>query len=245
MFNIKAKLHWIDRRVGYYRKLLVRIIREGGNPNTVRVDFLLKTALRVAFLYDFYYETGAKDYRRAAAKYKRILYTSVSSATKKSLQQIERRIMRLFHFERLIWSRARRGQKIPNKDIIKFWRMKSADSKFYGKIVQIFSRGKSFARPLYAFTLLQDIYLDVVEYEADHKGHLPNMICLKLGQAFDRFPGKKSLAIKWLHDCGGDRWFNEQAREIIKGLSAFDFGRCRFLETEIMRKYRQVQGALR
>ena len=243
MANIIDTVRKIDQRVAYYHRLLLRLVRayETEPSKTNRADFLLKTALRVAFLYDYYYETRRKQYLQAANKYKQLLYSHCSLSLQNDLKWIERRIIKLFSFERKIWQQATKGQPVSNQDILKFWKMKSADAKFYGRIVNEFIKTKNFTKPIYVYTLLQDIYLDISEYDRDYQANMPNLLCLKLSQHNEDFPSRRKKALELLHKYNDCVWFKKCIASMLKSISSYNFGRCSCFKKIIRAKYKQVQ----
>ena len=240
MDKIEDKLKWIGNRTDNYLKLLMNIIYTSTKDDDKRekAEFLLKTALRVAFFLDFYSETLDKSFQKEGNKYKEILYKNVKEKDKEELEVIEKRIMNLFDYEKEIWKKVLDGLSISNKEIEQYWKMKSADSLFYGRITKIFTKDKDFIIPIYIYTRILDIVLDIKEYESDVKDKLPNILYMKLSQ---RIPIEKILfnkkeAIKQAKKLKIDLELKEIIYKMVEEVSSFDFNDYEFLIERIKQK---------
>lgn len=241
MKKIEKTLIWIDKRIEHYLKILTRIIfiYTNDNKKTKEAENLLRIALRTAFFLDFYSETGNKDFLKEGEKYKKELYDSLNKKDRQDLQNIERKIVKLFEYEKQVWTKIKNGQFVSNKEIEKFWKMKSADSLFYGRITKIFTQGINFTTPIYVYTQILDIVLDINEYEKDLAENLPNILYMKLSQQIpkENIPSKKEEAIRLAirHDICDE--LIKVADNSLKQISLFDFGTCKFFLNDIMCQY--------
>jgi hypothetical protein len=246
MEKIQQTLDWIDHRVENYLSLMTEVVSSYTKDQTRTRDAesLLRTALRTAFFLDFFSETEDATFLREANKYKALMYSQVSEQERQDLQTIEKRIMGLFDYEKQIWTRVMKGHKVSNYEIEQFWKMKSADSLFYGRVIKIFTQDKDFTIPLYAYTQILDGVLDLREYEKDLGGGLPNLLYMKLSQRMPlkRMPKLKKDALTKAVRLGIyselEGFVEAKAREV----SSFNFGDCLSLKRTIEQKRREFHA---
>ena len=246
MEKIQQTLDWIDDRVKNYLSLMTGVVSSyTKDPERTRnAESLLKTALRTAFFLDFFSETEDADFLREANKYKRLMYSNVSEQDRQDLQGIEKRIIKLFDYEKDIWANIKTGRKVSNEEIEQFWKMKSADSLFYGRVIRIFTRDKDFTTPLYAYTQILDGVLDLREYEQDFEGDLSNLLYMKLSQrmSLKRIPKQKKEAISRAICFGAYSDLESFVEARAQEVSSFDFGDCLPLKKAIEQKRREFHA---
>lgn len=248
MDKIKEKLIWIDNRVQKYLLHLMKIVKVAAKPEQIaQAEFLLINSLRAAFFYDFNAETEDKDYLIEAEKYKKIVYDNVDEKTRGELKKIEEEILQLFPYEKEIWKKVKSGEKISDDEIREFWRRKSSDSLFYSRIINIFSAGKDVASPIYTYTQILDMLLDVREYEQDFQKNNPNMIYMKLSQVINinKIPNQKTEAISISKEMGIKTWIENQIqKDILPKISKYDFKKYEFLKNMIEKRYNDINAEL-
>jgi hypothetical protein len=241
MEKIEKTLSWIDKRIGDYLSLLTKVVllHTKDDEKSRETESLLRTTLRTAFFLDFYSETGDKDFLLEANRYRSLMYSGIPEGDKPDLESIERRIVKLFDYEKQIWARVKSGQRVPNEDIEKFWRMKSADALFYGRIIRIFTGKKDFTLPIYIYTQILDIGLDLREYEKDFQENSPNILYMKLSQRIPiaEIPPIKRDAIQKAIGLSLHLDLEKVVEKLSRQVSDFDFGDCSFLREAIKQRY--------
>lgn len=240
MDKIQKTLSWIDQRVENYLSLLKNIVfvYTKDSDKSKEAESLLRTTLRMAFFLDFYSETDDKDFLHEANKYKKLMYSSMSKKDRFDLKLIEKRIIKLFDYEKQIWTKIKEGKSVSNEEIEKYWAMKSSDSLFYGRAIKIFTGNKDFTLPLYVYTQVLDIGLDLREYEKDFQENCPNILFMKLSQKIpiSEISPLKKEAIKKAILFRSNLDLNKIVEKLVKQISTFDFGECSFLKKAIDQK---------
>jgi len=246
MEKIEKTLEYIDKRIENYLSILVNIVSTytKDNKKTKEAESLLRTALRWAFFVDFYSETNDKDFLIEGEKYIKILYNSLREEDGKDMQDIEKEIIKLFDYEKQVWGKVQNEEKIFNKEVEKFWKMKSADSLFYSRIIKIFTNGKDFTIPVYIYTQVLDIVLDTKEYEKDFKQKPPNLLYMKLSQKVskEKIPINKKDALILAVNLGIYSELKAIVENLVKEASMFDFGDCLFLKELIEQRYKEFNN---
>ncbi len=243
MEKIEKTLAWIDKRIENYLSILTKVVSvHVNNPRKTReAESLLRTTLRTAFFLDFYSETNDTDFLQEANRYRELMYSAMPREDKSDLESIERRIVKLFDYEKQIWARVKNGQRVSNEDIEKFWQMKSADALFYGRVTKIFTGEKDFSLPIYVYTQILDIGLDLREYEKDFQENSPNILYMKLSQALptSQIPPLKEDAIQKAIRLDLHINLEKVVETLSKSVSNFDFGSCQFLKKAIEQRYNE------
>lgn len=220
--KINETLVWIDQRIAKYLSLCVEVIEFYNKEKVNEAEGLLITALRAAFFYDFYAETGDIDFLNEADRHKNFLYNhnQISAQDKEDLQKIESQIMKLFEYEKKIGDNIKAGSVLSDSEIKKHWQMKSADALFYGRIINIFTDGKNLIPDIYAYTQILDMLLDIREYEQDLKKQELNMLYMRLLRVVpsDKIPTSKLLAIELANSTGVSDNIKEETYNIAHQL---------------------------
>jgi|GEM_PF-6884852 len=243
MEKIENTLLWIDKRIENYLSLLTQIVQVYTKEvkKAKEAESLLRTTLRTAFFLDFHSETNDIDFLKEANKYRELMYSNIPEKDKQDLESIERQIIKLFDYEKQIWTKVKNRQKVSNEEIEKYWQMKSADSLFYGRVTKIFTEDKDFTLPVYVYTQILDIGLDLREYEKDIQDNNPNILYMKLSQKVlvDHIPLLKNEAIREAISLELHSDLEKIVEKLVGQISNFDFGECSFLKEAIEQRYKE------
>jgi len=248
MEKTKKTLWWIDKRIENYLSLLTHIVQvyTKDDKKSKKAKFLLRTALRTAFFLDFHSETNDSDFLKEASGYRELMYSNISKKDRQGLELVEAKIIKLFDYEKQIWTKIKKGQQVSNEEIEKFWQMKSADALFYSKVIKIFTGDKDFTLPIYVYTQILDVGLDFREYEKDFQKNSPNILYMKLSQkvSIDQIPQLKKDAIKEAVSLGVHLDLEEIVEKLAKQVSNFDFGACPDLKEAIKQRHKEFYEEL-
>jgi len=211
---IRKVLFNIDKKP--FIKLIKDIVSESQSKKAgKKIHEPIKLAVRYICLLDLYYETKDKNYKNyfsdgviylnEAKRQKEILYNLIPENQMKSLEKIEKDVLKFFsNYEIPLRRRLHSWNVFSRNDIREYICEKSKDSLFYGKILEILVPGWKLTKELRINTMLFDIKKDIPDYEDDVKNELPNLLCLYFSGNMkkDNIPMSNKKAIQLANETG-------------------------------------------
>jgi len=183
--KVSQTLAYIDTRIeNYSLPLFTQIVRSSTSDPLVRLkaDDGLRTALRAANLFDFYYETDESSYKIEGWKQIGVLFHDFGPKDRAELEKLGNEIIRFFGYEKELWNRVNQGEKVSDAKIRRFLLERSSDALFYARILQVFVPQENLGPALHANMQMLDMTTDIREWEIDLKNGNPNMLFMFLSQ---------------------------------------------------------------
>lgn len=155
-------------------------------------DFAAEISLRVGYG-ETDREYHKEIYSDEAQKQLALCYQGLPDSDRQDLEEIRQNVVQFFDYERKVWEKVKRGERVDQQELMNVWELKSSDALFYGRLIQSFI-GKDFSPVLYANMRLLDIRGDLKDIMNDFTKNSPNMIIAMLANSIgiDRIPEEKT-----------------------------------------------------
>ena len=198
--NLRETLRYIDTRVEnyslpLYTEIISLCVKDEREQN--RAQKLLQTSLRVANLYDLYFEGSGSHLLTWAQSFEGRLLSNrlVDRKARKDLLDIKDHLLGFFDVENDIWLKTKKGIVVPAEEIFSFMERRSSDALAHGRLLEIFTNNPDVTKGVYVYMQLLDYCTEFVEYEDDFSHELPNMVYMYLASRLASGPLPPSTEI--------------------------------------------------
>lgn len=248
--KIASTLEYIDQRIeNYSLPLFTAIVKAHTNDLAIiqEASRTLRTALRTANLFDFYYETVDKDFLSEAHRQMGTLFQTINPADQIKLKNIGNKIIPFFEFEKLLWKKVLSGEKATDEEIREFLKQRSSDALFYAGVVKIFVPEPDFSTPLHVNMQILDLKTDIKEWDKDIEDGSPNILFMFLSRNINPERLKqlsKNEAIELAKEYRIDKQIIQMAKTIRNEVSDFDFAGYEFIADTIAERAKDLSEEL-
>lgn len=253
---IKKVLFKIDKKP--FIKLIRDIVSESHSKKSgKKIHEPIKLAVRYICLLDLYHETKDKNYKNyfydaviylnEAKRQKEILYNLIPENQRKSLEKIEKNVLKFFNYESYLRRRLHSWNVFSRNDIRKYIYEKSKDNILYGKILEMLVPGWNLTKELRTKTMLFDIKKDISDYEDDVKNELPNLLCLYFSGNMKKsnIPTSNKKAIQLANEMKISNHILSLATALKnKALKSEELKHSQILKRNITKTYSNLKGLI-